>query len=140
MLTLPRLVTINAILAMALGIAFALYGPLMLAFFGIADIPSQEVLLYWNIASFARLFGAGLFSVGLLLFALRTPLAKRELSSQSRRGVIFSLVLGNLLTTIVLLTQQASIWSTATGWILSAVFSLLTLGYAFVLVRQPETD
>lgn len=140
MLTLPRLVTINAILAMALGIAFALYGPLMLAFFGIADIPSQEVLLYWNIASFARLFGAGLFSVGLLLFALRTPLAKRELSSQSRRGVIFSLVLGNLLTTIVLLTQQASVWSTATGWILSAVFSLLTLGYAFVLVRQPETD
>jgi len=140
MLTLPRFVTINAILAMALGIAFALYGPLMLAFFGIADIPSQEVLLYWNIASFARLFGAGLFSVGLLLFALRTPLAKRELSSQSRRGVIFSLVLGNLLTTIVLLTQQASIWSTATGWILSAVFSLLTLGYAFVLVRQPETD
>lgn len=140
MLTLPRLVTINAILAMALGIAFALYGPLMLAFFGIADIPSQEVLLYWNIASFARLFGAGLFSVGLLLFALRTPLAKRELSSQSRRGVIFSLVLGNLLTTIVLLTQQASVWSTSTGWILSAVFSLLTLGYAFVLVRQPETD
>ena len=140
MLTLPRLVTINAILAMALGIAFALYGPLMLAFFGIADIPSQEVLLYWNIASFARLFGAGLFSVGLLLFALRTPLAKRELSSQSRRGVIFSLVLGNLLTTIVLLTQQASVWSTSSGWILSAVFSLLTLGYAFVLVRQPETD
>ena len=41
MLTLPRFITLHAILGMALGIAFALYGPLMLAFFGIADIPSQ---------------------------------------------------------------------------------------------------
>jgi hypothetical protein len=140
MLTLPRLVTLNAILAMALGIAFALYGPLMLAFFGIADIPSQEALLYWNIASFARLFGAGIFSLGLLLFALRAPLANQELSTQSRRGVIFSLLLGNLLTTIVILTQQASVWSAATGWILSAVFGLLTLAYGFLMVGQREVD
>ena len=140
MLTLPRLVTLNAILAMALGIAFALYGPLMLAFFGIADIPSQEALLYWNIASFARLFGAGIFSLGLLLFALRAPLANQELSAQSRRGVIFSLLLGNLLTTIVILTQQASVWSAATGWILSAVFGLLTLAYGFLMVGQREVD
>jgi len=140
MLTLPRLVTLNAILAMALGIAFALYGPLMLAFFGIADIPSQEALLYWNIASFARLFGAGIFSLGLLLFALRAPLANQELSAQSRRGVIFSLLLGNLLTTIVILTQQASVWSAATGWILSAVFGLLTLAYGFIMVGQRAVD
>lgn len=140
MLTLPRFVTFNAILAMALGIAFALYGPLMLAFFGIAEIPSQEALLYWNIASFARLFGAGIFSLGFLLFALRTPLMKGELSSQSQRGVIFSLLLGNLLTTIVLLTQQASVWNAATGWILSAVFGLLTVIYGYLLVRQPEGD
>jgi len=140
MLTLPRLVTLNAILAMALGIAFALYGPLMLAFFGIADIPSQEALLYWNIASFARLFGAGIFSLGLLLFALRAPLANQELSAQSRRGVIFSLLLGNLLTTIVILTQQASVWSAATGWILSAVFGLLTLAYGFLMVGQRAVD
>jgi len=140
MLTLPRLVTLNAILAMALGIAFVLYGPLMLAFFGIADIPSQEALLYWNIASFARLFGAGIFSLGLLLFALRVPLANQELSAQSRRGVIFSLLLGNLLTTIVILTQQASVWSAATGWILSAVFGLLTLAYGFIMVGQRAVD
>lgn len=140
MLTLPRLITFNAILAMALGIGFALYGPLMLAFFGIGDIPSQEALLYWNIAAFARLFGAGLFSVGLLLFALRTPLTKSELSGQSRRGVIFSLLLGNLLTTIVMLTQQASVWNAWAGWVLSAVFALLTLAYGFVMVRPAEVD
>lgn len=140
MLSLPRLITFNAILAMSLGIAFALYGPLMLAFFGIADIPSQEAILYWNIASFARLFGAALFSLGLLLFALRTPVSKVELSGQSRRGVIFSLLLGNLLATIVALTQQASVWNAQVGWLLSAVFALLTVGYGLMLVRRPEVD
>lgn len=138
MLTLSRWITINAILMMALGIAFALYGPLMLAFFGIADIPSQEVILYWNIASFARLFGAGMFSLGLLLFALRTPIAQGELSGPSQRGVIFSLLLGNLLAAIVALTQQASVWNIWAGWVLSLVFALLTFGYGVFLARRPE--
>ena len=140
MLTLPRMITFNAILMMALGIAFALYGPLMLAFFEIADIPSQEAILYWNIASFARLFGAGLFSLGMLLFALRSPVAKGELSGQSRRGVIFSLLLGNLLTTIVALTQQVSVWNAWAGWLLSAVFALLTAGYGYLITRHPESE
>ena len=138
MLTLSRWITINAILMMALGIAFALYGPLMLAFFGIADIPSQEVILYWNIASFARLFGAGMFSLGLLLFALRAPIAQGELSGASQRGVIFSLLLGNLLAAIVALTQQASVWNIWAGWVLSLVFALLTIGYGVFLARRPE--
>lgn len=138
MLTLTRWITINAILMMALGIAFALYGPLMLAFFGIADIPSQEVILYWNIASFARLFGAGLFSLGLLLFALRTPIAHGELSGPSRRGVIFSLLLGNLLAAIVALTQQASVWNVWAGWVLSLVFAILMIGFGVFLARGSE--
>lgn len=138
MLTLSRWITLNAILVMALGIAFALYGPLMLAFFGIADIPSQEVILYWNIASFARLFGAGLFSLGLLLFAIRTPIAQGEFSGPSRRGVIFSLLLGNLLAAIVALTQQASVWNNWAGWVLSILFAGLTLGYGYFLARQRE--
>lgn len=138
MLTLSRWITINAILMMALGIAFALYGPLMLAFFGIADIPSQEVILYWNIASFARLFGAGMFSLGLLLFALRAPMAQGELSGPSQRGVIFSLLLGNLLAAIVALTQQASVWNIWAGWVLSLVFALLTIGYGVFLARRHE--
>ncbi len=138
MLTLSRWITINAILMMALGIAFALYSPLMLAFFGIADIPSQEVILYWNIASFARLFGAGMFSLGLLLFALRTPIAQGELTGPGQRGVIFSLLLGNLLAAIVSLTQQASVWNVWAGWVLSLVFTLLTIGYGVFLARRPE--
>jgi hypothetical protein len=138
MLTLSRWITLNAILMMALGIAFALYGPLMLAFFRIADIPSQEVMLYWHIAAFARLFGAGLFSLGLLLFALRTPIAHGELSGSSQRGVIFSLLLGNLLAAIVALTQQASIWNVWAGLVLSLVFALLTFGYGYFLARRPE--
>lgn len=140
MLTLPRLITFNAIVLIALGIAFALYSPLLLALFGIADIPSQEAILYWNIASFARLFGAGLFSLGLLQFALRAPVAKGELSGQNQRGVIFALLLGSLLSTIVALTQQASVWNIWAGWLLSAVFALLTCGYGYLIVRHPESN
>lgn len=140
MLTLPRIITLHAILGMALGIAFALYGPLMLAFFGIADIPSQEVVLYWNIASFARLFGAGLFSLGMVLFALRAPIAKGELSAESRRGVLSALLLSSLLATIVALTQQASVWNTWAGWLLSGLFALLTAGYAYLIIRHQVSD
>ena len=54
---LTHLITLNAILFIAFGIAFALYGPLMMAFFGVPEIEENSTLLYWNVASFARLFG-----------------------------------------------------------------------------------
>ncbi len=124
-------ITLNAVLALVAGIAFALYGPLMLAFFGVPEIPEENVLLYWHVASFARLFGAAIFGFGLVLWAVRSYAATGP--SEGRRGVAFALLLANAMGAFVATTQQFAIWETASGLILIAVFGLFTLAYAIIL-------
>jgi hypothetical protein len=135
------LISTNALLALGLGIAFALYGPLALALFGTPDVqgaagtPEVETLLYWTVASFARLFGAALFAFGLLLWAAR-PLFLGDLASPStRRGFFFALLLGNAMLAFVAGTQQFSVWNSAAGWVVLVLFSLLALGYGILVAR-----
>jgi hypothetical protein len=131
---LTHLLTINAILFIAFGIAFALYGPLMIAFFGVPEIPESNVQLYWNVASFARLFGAALFGFGFLIWAVRGLAASQSAPAEARRGIVFALLLGNLMGAIVAITQQSSIWIRPAGWVATAIFALLTLGYGYFMV------
>lgn len=132
---LVTLITANAILFLASGIAFALYGPTMLAFFGVPDL-SIEATDYWHIASFARMFGAALFSLGLLIWAISRFV--EILPPAHRRSVIFALLLSDLLAAVVSLTQQSSIWGTAAGWIVSAAFIILTLAYGYFLAFEQK--
>jgi hypothetical protein len=132
---LVTLIIANAILFVAFGIAFALYGPLMLAFYRVPEL-SINMTDYWHIASFARMFGAALFSLGLLLWAVSRFVG--TLSPAHRRGVIFALLLSNLLAAIVSLTQQTSIWGTPAGWVTSAVFIILTLAYGYSLALEQK--
>ncbi len=67
---LTQLLSVNAIVFIGLGIAFALYGPLMIAMFGILESEGSP-RLYWYAASFARLLGAALFGFGFVLWAVR---------------------------------------------------------------------
>ena len=67
---LSQLFTVNAIVFIGLGIAFALYAPLMIAMFGIQEAEGSTVM-YWYTTSFARLLGAVLFGYGFILWALR---------------------------------------------------------------------
>lgn len=129
-------ITLNAVLALAAGIAFALYGPLMLAFFGVPEIPEENVLLYWHVASFARLFGAALFGFGLILWAVRGYAETGP--AEGRRGLAFALLLANAMGAFVATTQQFAIWETASGLILMAIFALFTLAYAIVLGKGFE--
>jgi hypothetical protein len=133
---LTHLLTINAILFIAFGIAFALYGPLMIAFFGVPEIPESNVQLYWNVASFARLFGAALFGFGFLIWAVRGLAASQAAPAEVRRGIVFALLLGNLMGAIVAITQQSSIWIHPAGWVATAIFALLTLGYGYFMVTD----
>jgi hypothetical protein len=128
---LSSLISFNGILFLAFGIAFALYGPLMMAFFNVPEL-SIDSVTYWHLAAFARMFGAALFGYGFLLWALRG--AVDELPAAKRRSIAMALLLGNLLATVVSLTQQSSIWYNAAGWVTSGVFAMLTLAYGAVLV------
>ena len=130
---LQHWITLHAALAIGFGIAFALYSPLMMVMFGIPDIPSQDVLLYWNVIAFARMFGGALFALGLLLFALRRPI--EALSPEQRRGLVFALLIGNVVSLFIATTQQLSIWLAPAGVVAIVVFAILALGYLLFLIR-----
>jgi hypothetical protein len=127
------LLSTHAILLLGFGIAFALYGPLMLAFFAIPETLEIDALTYWHLAAFARMFGAALFGFGLLLFALRNSI--HQLDRNSQRGILFALLLANVMGLMVSLTQQTAVWQTPAGWITSAVFAILLLGYIYMIAR-----
>lgn len=138
-MNLRTFITLHAILTLGLGIAFTLYGPLMMALYGIPDIPEENVVLYWNVASFARMFGAALFSTGLLIWAVRALFREAGISSEIRRGLLFSLLLASAITGFVALIQAWSIWLGWAGWLITAVFVLLFLGYVVFLYIRPES-
>ena len=134
---LTTLISVHAVISLASGIAFGLYAPLMLAFFAIPQALDNDVLIYWQVTAFARMFGAALFGFGLLLWALRGLLD--QLSPKGRRGFIFALLLANLMAFIVALTQQFAVWQSIAGWVQTGLFALLVLAYGYFLVQESRT-
>jgi hypothetical protein len=136
-LKLSSFVAANALLYIGLGIAFGLYGPLLIAMFGVLET-GGDAAIYWYVASFARLFGAALFGFGFLLWAIYKPLLTGEIQPAARRGITMALLLANLLALVVTLTQQVSIWGTLAGWIAAAICLVLSAGYAYFLVARSD--
>ena len=130
---LSYLIRFHALLCIGFGIPFALYGPLMMAFFAVPEVLDIDALAYWNLAAFARMFGAGLFGFGLLLWAIRSLLEAPL--SKARRGVLSALLLANLMGAYVSITQQSAVWQSLAGWISSGIFVLLALAYAYFMIK-----
>jgi hypothetical protein len=132
-------ISANAITFIALGIGFGLYAPLIAAFFGIPEIPSEDVLLYWTVISFIRLYGAAMFGVGLVILAVQNYLSNQ--TANARRGLLFSLVLANLMGAVVSATQNALVWQSAAGWILTGIYAIFTLiGALFLFTKLGENE
>jgi hypothetical protein len=125
----------NAILFVALGISFALYAPLMINVYGMLDISGADGAAYWFTTSFARLLGAGFFGYGFLLWAVHGPIAGDTNTTYRSQRIVLALLLGNIVGLFVAVTQQWQVWFNLAGWITIGVFSLLTLGYAYFLIR-----
>jgi hypothetical protein len=136
MKSLTWIIQINAILLVVAGIAFGLYGPLMMAFFAVPELLNISQDTYWQIAAFARMFGAALFGLGLLLWSIRD--AFNELSPPSQRKVLAALVLGNLMAAFISITQQSSIWGTPAGWLTTGFFTVFALAYIYAAIRLPS--
>ena len=133
-----RLLLINSIVFIGAGIAFCLYAPLALAFFQITEIEGISTIAYWYIVSFVRLFGAVLFSTGLILWALSSSV--KELTAQSRSGLLYALIIGNIIAVITILTQQVSIWQSALGYILIIIFAGFLFGYGYIFFQERKAD
>lgn len=134
---LPFLLSLNAFILMGFGIAFALYDPIMMSFFGMPEAlgeGSEAFIGYWQIAAFGRLFGAALFGFGLLLFAIRN--AMPQLSTESRRGILSALVVAHGMGAFVAITQQVAVWTNAAGWVASGLFGLWVLTYLQALLTK----
>ncbi len=130
---LSNLIFINAILYIALGIAFAMYGPVMINLFGMLDMPGAEGATYWFAASFARMFGAALFGFGFLLWAVRGLLAGSAIPVEGVQKTIVALLLGTLFALFVAVIQQWAVWIKPAGWVTIAILVILTIGYAYLL-------
>lgn len=134
---LPPLLNLNAILALAAGIAFGLYAPLMMNLYGILEAGGDS-LSYWHAVSFARLFGAGLFGFGFLTLALRRLLLRAPLDRGAGSSVASAMLLAHLIGFMISITQQVSIWGTLTGWVTTGYFLLLMLAYAIALIKPDQ--
>ena len=134
---LSILVMIQAVTCLALGIAFTLYAPLMMAFFAIPDALDSP-LAYWQVAAFARMFGVALLGFGLLLLAVRGFVDK--LAPNSTRGILSALLLANLLGAIVAVTQQQSVWQTAAGWMAVLLYTVFFIGYAIAYGQSQKKE
>jgi len=129
---LNALFLVNALLFLALGIAFALYGPLMMAFFSFPDLLEDNVIAYWITASFVRLFGAALFGMGLLLWAVQGAL--KGASPEAQRSMLAAMLLANGMAAFVSLTQQITVWQSTAGWLVCGLFLLLVGAYLYMAV------
>lgn len=134
---LSALLAFNGILFVALGIAFAVYGPSMMGFFQVPEL-NIDSTTYWHVTAFARMFGAALFGYGFLLWAVSRIV--NEVSASKRRSMVMALLLGNLLAAVVSITQQSSIWYNAAGWGITGVFAAFTLAYGAMLFSERSTS
>jgi Ca2+/Na+ antiporter len=123
----------NAIFFIGLGIAFTLYGPLMVNFYGILETESSGVA-YWYVTSFARMFGVILFGYGFLIWAIKNVPEDDKTSPEVRRKIIFAQLIASLVGLAVVLIQQITIWWNITGWLTVAAFLVLVIGYFYYLI------
>jgi hypothetical protein len=130
---LYNLTRLNAIIYLALGIAFALYAPLMVNIFGIMQVEGSPAL-YWYAVSFARLFGAALFGYGFLLWAA----ARADLPPAARRGLVVGQIVASLLCLVTVLTQQVSVWGSPVGWAAALLFAFLLAGYSYLALAHGQ--
>ena len=134
-MNLRTILLVNALLFVAGGIAFALYGPLMIDLYGILGAQG-DTTLYWYSASFARMYGATLFGFGFLIWAASGIPDVLQKDSPTRRAVLLAMILANGMGLFVSITQQVSIWGNVIGWITTGVYALLLLVYGITLFAR----
>jgi len=128
--------TINAFVFIGAGIAFALYGPLMIDLYGILEFEGDFGWLYWYAASFGRMLGAVLFGTGFVIWAASGYVGKGPETRPLDKRLILALLATNGMGLFVALIQQITIWANAAGWITLLVFLTLSLGYGYFIIRD----
>jgi hypothetical protein len=85
--------------------------------------------------TFARLFGTLIISIPVLLFFVR-----RSVSTEFRRGVVYSIFTYLLLSTILLLITQLKGLMNPMGWGIVILHFVFMLWFGYYLVNQGKMD
>ena len=120
------LIIINAIIALAYGISYVVFPVFVLFIYGTTQGPGEVFM--------ARLFGAALIGIGLLLW-----LARNIADSETQRAINLSMLVFAFIGAVAALHATLIGVMSAVGWTGFAVFSFLALGYAYFWFAKPST-
>jgi hypothetical protein len=114
---------ILGLLVAAIGMVIAGFGPSVFEAVSGRALPAPiggdpDAMVAWSGVAFARAFGAVLFGIGTVLWAVnaRSPRA---------RSIHMACLVGFLFAALIVWSQQTSIWTGSAGWALLALFAAL---------------
>jgi hypothetical protein len=85
--------------------------------------------------TFARLFGSLIISIPVLLF-----FARKSASPEFKRGVVYSVFIYLLASTIILLITQIKGLMNAMGWSIVILHLVFMLWFGYYLINQVKRD
>ena len=120
----------TAVFMLVLGIFFALWGPMILPYLGDGGLPTptRGNMTAWSAFSFTRLFGAMLFTAGLVAWA-----ARKLDRPEDQRNVGIAFFIGSLFLLLIGLTQKIAIWAPTSGWVVIFIIAMLPLSFGYML-------
>jgi hypothetical protein len=85
--------------------------------------------------TFARLFGSLIISIPVLLF-----FARKSTSAEFKRGVVYSIFIYLLASTIILLITQIKGLMNAMGWSIVILHLVFMLWFGYYLIKPEKRD
>lgn len=120
---LNLLMATKAIICLIVGIALVLIPTTVVAWFGVTlDAAGTYV---------ARLFGSAFLVLAVLLWTVRSVT-----NEETQNDIVVAVFAGDAIGLIVSLFHQLSNTVNSLGWLIVAVYLLLTLGFGYFLVAR----
>jgi hypothetical protein len=93
------------------------------------------VFLSATATTFARLFGSSLISISIILW-----FARRPDQTVLKRGVVYSLFVFYLFSTIILLLTEFAGLMNALGWLVISIHLLLLMWFGYFVIKDPTKE
>ena len=119
------LFVINALVAIAFGLAFLFVPTMVLLRFGVDEYASTRLVV--------QFFGTGLLTVGLLAW-----FAKNVSEPGSQTGMCIALLVGSVAGLVMSIIGTATGLIRSLGWLAIVIYVLFVLGYGFLLFLKPK--
>ncbi len=120
------LMALKALICLVVGIGLVLAPDTVLPWFGITLNPGA--------ISLARLFGASFLLLAVLLWTI-----KNVENAEVQRDIVLAVFIGDAVGLVVAFLSQLAGAVNELGWVIVAIYLLLTLGFGYFLFFRPVT-